>query len=298
MSGPPLVSVIMNCFNGEAFLRQAIDSVIAQTWTNWEIVFWDNQSTDGSADIVKSYDDPRICYHYAPIHTLLYEARNYAIEKAEGEFLAFLDVDDWWLPEKLEQQAALFADPEVAVVCGNFWVQNELKGKRWVAYGEPLPQGYILDRLLANYQVGLLTLIVRRAALPSGGSPFDPRCHMIGDFDLVIRLAAMHKVACVQTPVAVYRIHGGNETTTRRSKHIAELECWYKEMVNDTVIGVSKSFFQVRTHIEYSRAMNALLDGHRRQAIESFRRMHWGRHKFRLLTAFFVTISTLHKLKN
>lgn len=297
MSGP-LVTVVMNCFNGEDFLRQAIDSVIAQTWTNWEIVFWDNQSTDGSADIVKSYDDLRIHYHYAPTHTPLYEARNCAIEKAEGEFLAFLDVDDWWLPEKLERQVALFADPEVAVVCGNFWVKNELKEKRWVAYGEPLPEGYILDSLLENYQVGLLTLMVRRAALPFGCGPFDPRCHMIGDFDLVIRLAALHKVACVQTPVAVYRIHGGNETSMRRSKHVAELECWCERMANDPVIGVRKSFFHVRTHIEHSRAMSALLDGNRRQAIEPFRRMHWGRHKFRLLIAFFVPISTLHKLKN
>jgi glycosyltransferase involved in cell wall biosynthesis len=294
----PVVTVVMNCFNGEAFLRQAIDSVIAQTLTNWEIVFWDNQSTDDSANIVKSYDDPRIHYHYAPTHTLLYEARNYAIEKAEGEFLAFLDVDDWWLPEKLEQQTALFADPKVAVVCGNFWVQNELKKKSWVAYGEPLPQGYILDRLLENYQVGLLTLIVRRAALPSGSSPFDPRCHIIGDFDLVIRLAAMHKVGRVQTPVAVYRIHGGNETAKHRSKHVAELECWCEEMANDPVIGGSKSFLQVRSHVEYIRAMSSLLDGNRRQAIEPFRRMRWGPHKFRLLTALFLTKNALHKLKN
>ena len=60
MTEQPLVSVIMNCFNGEKYLREAIDSVLAQTYQNWELIFWDNQSTDSSAEIVKSYDDPRI----------------------------------------------------------------------------------------------------------------------------------------------------------------------------------------------------------------------------------------------
>ena len=63
MEGNPLVSVIINCFNGEEFLREAIDSVLAQTYTHWEIVFWDNQSTDATAEIVKSYTDSRIRYY-------------------------------------------------------------------------------------------------------------------------------------------------------------------------------------------------------------------------------------------
>ena len=80
----PLVSVIMNCYDGEKYLTEAIDSVLAQTYQNWEIVFWDNQSTDRSAEIIKSYTDPRVKYFYAPKHTWLYEERNYAIEKASG----------------------------------------------------------------------------------------------------------------------------------------------------------------------------------------------------------------------
>ena len=80
----PLVSVIMNCYNGEKYIREAIDSVISQTYQNWEIIFWDNQSTDRSAEIVKGYNEPRIRYVYAQKHTLLYEARNYAIVESSG----------------------------------------------------------------------------------------------------------------------------------------------------------------------------------------------------------------------
>lgn len=294
----PLVTVIVNCFNGAAFLRQAIESVIAQTWDNWEMVFWDNQSTDDSEAIVKSFKDPRIRYYYAPTHTLLYEARNYAIEKAEGEFLAFLDVDDCWLPEKLEQQIDLFRDPEVGIAYGNFWIENLRKGKRWIAYSRRLPEGYVLDRLLENYRVGLLTLMVRRGALPANAAPFDPRYHIIGDFDLVVRLAAKHKAACIQKPVGIYRVHGSNETSLRHDRHIAELERWCAEMSKDPVIGKRKAFTRVQEYTDYVRAIGALIKGHRQKAIKTFLRMPWGRLRFRLLIGLLLPLTIIRCMKN
>ena len=62
----PLVSIIMNCYNGEKYLRQSIESVLKQTYKNWELIFWDNQSSDNSAKIFKSYQDERFCYFYSP----------------------------------------------------------------------------------------------------------------------------------------------------------------------------------------------------------------------------------------
>ena len=91
------------------------------------MIFWDNQSTDKSVEIFKSYADERLKYFYAPTHTLLYEARNYAIEKASGEFYAFIDVDDWWEKEKLEKQILLFEDQEVGLVYSNHFYKNEQK---------------------------------------------------------------------------------------------------------------------------------------------------------------------------
>ena len=65
----PFVSILMNCFNGEIYLREALKSILAQTYQNWELIFWDNQSTDQSADIFKSYKDDRLKYYYSPKHT-------------------------------------------------------------------------------------------------------------------------------------------------------------------------------------------------------------------------------------
>ena len=101
----PLVSIIMNCYNGETYLQESINSVLSQTYKNWELIFWDNQSNDKSAKIFKDYKDGRLKYYCASSHIeTLYKARNYALKNANGEFIAFLDVDDRWLPEKLEKQ--------------------------------------------------------------------------------------------------------------------------------------------------------------------------------------------------
>ena len=87
-----LVSIIMNCHNGGKFLEQSVNSIISQTYKNWELIFWDNKSTDSSPVILKTYNDERIKYFLATEHTSLYTARNLAAEKATGDFLAFLDV--------------------------------------------------------------------------------------------------------------------------------------------------------------------------------------------------------------
>ena len=101
MKSKGLVSVIMNCHNGEAFLREAIQSVLKQKYKKWELIFWDNNSRDASAQIFKSYKDKRLKYYFRKKKVSLYESRNSAIKKAKGEFIAFLDQDDIWLPNKL-----------------------------------------------------------------------------------------------------------------------------------------------------------------------------------------------------
>jgi glycosyltransferase involved in cell wall biosynthesis len=128
MNTKPLVSIIMNCHNGEKYLKQAINSILTQTYENWEIIFWDNQSNDESAKIFKDYNDDRLKYYLADTHDeILNRARNSALKKAKGEYIAFLDTDDWWLPKKLEMQIPLFDDSEVGLVYGNVWLFFEKK---------------------------------------------------------------------------------------------------------------------------------------------------------------------------
>lgn len=298
MRSEPLVSVIMNCYNGEKYLAQAIESVLAQTWTNWEIIFWDNHSTDRSAAIFKSYDDPRLHYHYAPNHTLLYEARNYAIAKTSGDFLAFLDVDDWWSPEKLALQLPVFDDPEVGMVCSNYWIHSEVKNKRWQALPSSAPAGWALDALLKRYYVGLVTLVVRKTAFASLDYPFDPRYHIIGDFDLVLRLAAAWKLGVVPTPTAFYRLHGANETGSNHTRHLAEIEQWMNDLARYPKITGARHFSAVGDHQNYIAAMGKLLAHERKQARILASALPWGRYKLRLLIAQLLPHAWLKLLKN
>ena len=99
----PLVSIIVNCYNGEKYLQDAINSIYAQSYQNWEIIFWDNNSNDNSAEIALSCDK-KLRYYKSQSTTTLGKARAQAVSKAKGEYLAFLDCDDLWHTKKIEKQ--------------------------------------------------------------------------------------------------------------------------------------------------------------------------------------------------
>ena len=170
------ISVIVNCHNGEKYLSQCILSIINQTYSNLEIIIFDNFSSDKSKNIIDNFNDERIKYYKSSTKLSLYKARNEAIKKVTGEFIAFLDVDDWWSLNKLELQIKLFTDPSVQLVYGNFLVNNFKKksviygiparkikpNKKAIMYDFNLPSGYILDYLIKEYVVGMMTIMIRK----------------------------------------------------------------------------------------------------------------------------------------
>ena len=93
-SSYPLVSIIMNCFNGEKYLNESVESIIQQSYKNWELIFWDNDSQDDSKKIINKISDDRIKYFKSKKFNRLYKSRNLAIQNAKGEFISFLDISD------------------------------------------------------------------------------------------------------------------------------------------------------------------------------------------------------------
>jgi len=127
-----LVSIVTPCYNDEKYIGEAIESVLSQSYQNWEMLVVDDGSTDRSAEIIRSYceKDNRIRYYKTERPTgSPVVPRNIAIEKSKGRFIAFLDSDDIWLPTKLEQQINLFSDEKTAVVFSNHEKINE-QGER------------------------------------------------------------------------------------------------------------------------------------------------------------------------
>ena len=206
----PLVSVIMNCYNGEKYLKESIESVISQTYKNWELIFWDNRSNDKSSNIFKEYTDKRFKYFYSKDHTTLYKARNLAIEKSTGDFIAFLDTDDLWHKNKLELQMNYFNNKEIGVVFSNCWILKENTNKKKLYIKGKLPSGMIFNQLIDNYNVGILTAIIRKKFFLELIHKFDDRFSIIGDYDLFLRLSKICLFQASQEPLASYRLHGNN----------------------------------------------------------------------------------------
>ena len=284
----PLVSIIMNCYNGENFLHESIKSVLSQTYENWELIFWDNKSNDKSAEIFKSYDDKRFKYYYALEHTLLSEARNEAIKRSSGEFIAFLDVDDFWQKDKLELQIPLFKDLNVGVVYGNLFVINEKLNTKKIFLKRKMPKGFILDELLKNYCTLLVTLIIRKSFLDNYQPAFDKSFHIMGDFDLMIRMSVKYQFDCVEKPIASYRIHKRNESLLNKNRQIKELKTWRKKMINYHIIFNNKNFSNISNMINNLEIINCFLEDDLKNAWLKIKKMPYSFKKIKYSIALIL----------
>lgn len=152
----------MNCCNGEEYLRQALDSIFEQTYYDWEIIFWDNASIDKSAEIAKSYGE-QVRYFASEITYPLSTVRNLAIKETRGDFVAFLDCDDMWLPQKLEKQMPIFEkDPRIALVFSDMFVFDNKRDIFQCLKKYKPPRGMVFRELLANYFLPMLSVVIRK----------------------------------------------------------------------------------------------------------------------------------------
>jgi len=226
------VSVIMNVHNGEEFISEAIESVINQTYNHWELIVWDNSSTDNTYTIVKSFKDERIIYFKSDIFDKLYTARNKAIDVSNGDLITFLDADDIWLPNKLEVQSNIMKDGEIDFCYSNFFQINKNSRKTFPpkAYYSNLPSGKIYKNLLKNYNVGILTLCLRKKSLIKFGISFDPRYSIIGDMVFVLKLSEIGNCYASQNCLACYRTHQGNLSKKNVLMQVNEMRLWFYEL--------------------------------------------------------------------
>ena len=204
----PTVSVIIPTYNRAEFLAQAIDSVLAQTCQDFEIIVVDDGSTDDTAQVLAAYSD-RVRYVPIPHSGLPAVARNAGLRVAEGEYVAFLDSDDRWLPYKLERQLPFLQNrPAIGLVCSNALVLRTGLEKPDALYQPPdqRANGWVLPELLKNNFVITSTAIVRRAVLDQVGVFSEqPALCALEDYDLWLRLAAQAEVVYLPEALAVYR---------------------------------------------------------------------------------------------
>jgi glycosyltransferase involved in cell wall biosynthesis len=226
----PLVSVIMNCYNSSIYLKEAIESVLSQTYQNWEIIFWDNQSTDESAAIFKAYDDSRLKYCYAPEHTPLSTARNLAGQKAAGEIIGFLDCDDLWLPNKLEDQVAAFlSNKRVGIVYSDFSLildsTDPSATRLYEAFSkmecEPHAAKNIYHKLLEANFIIFSSVSIRKDIYDQIGGFTDKFTHD-EDYELLLKASLLSDAVCTNEKAIQYRIHGANNSYKNKEASFME----------------------------------------------------------------------------
>ena len=225
MPGPsPTVSVIMNCLNAEPYLREAMDSVVAQTYSDWEIIFWDNASQDNSGAIAKSYGERVRCFK-GDATVPLGQARNLAIAEAKGRYLAILDCDDVWLPEKLERQVAMLErDQALGLVfsdCHFMDSSGTFQGTFFRRVPPPAGDPYLALLSGPNFIPGP-TVVMRADAVRKVGA-YNPAYRYVESYELFVRLARAYRVASLNEPLARYRIHGANQAGAGHAGMTGEL---------------------------------------------------------------------------
>ncbi len=205
----PTVSVVMAAKNYAKFLPEAIDSLLVQTFADWELVIIDDGSTDATVDVVRPYlADARIRYFRSDVLGQS-RAKNLGIGFSSGDFIAFLDADDAWLPTKLAEQVALLRRcPTVGVT----YTQRELideNGTILSVSTEPLPGGWILPEIFLQNFVCFSSVMVRRELFETVGV-FDPALDLSIDYDLWLRAARHFEFQPVQQVLMKYRTGHGN----------------------------------------------------------------------------------------
>lgn len=202
----PQVTIIIPCYNCERYVQEAINSILSQTYKNYEIVVIDDGSTDQTSACLEPYHD-RIRYVYQSNQGVS-AARNYGIQLAQGELVAFLDADDYFLPDKLEAQTAVFeANPNFGIVHSG-WRRVDHNG-RWLTDVEPwheVPK-LNLESWLLWKPVLPSAMMFRRDWLQKAGG-FDPSFPQSEDTELILRLALMGcQATWLRRPTVCYRQH-------------------------------------------------------------------------------------------
>ena len=215
MKSNELISIIMTCHNGESFLEEAVQSIINQTYQNWELIFFDNFSNDKSQEILSSFKEKRIKYFKTNELVNLGTIRKLSYSKCNGSFICFLDVDDYWSEEKLEKQIRKFeSNNKTDVVYSNFFrIEKDKVNKNRMDFYK----GFILKEIMKSYFEGFpltpwLTLMIKKSSIDKLDHSFDIRTHISSDFDFIIRLAEFSNFDYVEEHLAYYRLHANNES--------------------------------------------------------------------------------------
>tara|TARA_B100001093_G_scaffold197419_1_gene189818 strand:+ start:16595 stop:17506 length:912 start_codon:yes stop_codon:yes gene_type:complete len=210
----PLVSVIVNCYNSQAFLKKTIESILNQTHKNFELILIDNQSNDKTATIIKKFKDHRIFYNMTSNFMTLGGARNVGLKYAKGEYISFLDSDDIWDKNKILFTIPLFKK-NIEMVYSDVIYFTEKNS--FNLYDHVVPyKGKCYQDLLKNYTLCLSSCIFTKNIIEKNKIRFNEKLKVCEDFDFFLKIALKTNIDYSEKKLVKYRIHNENLTNTKR----------------------------------------------------------------------------------
>lgn len=197
----PLVSVIVPAFNAERYIIECVDSVLSQSYTNFEVLVADDCSTDQTIRLVESIQDKRVKLYKLTQNSGVGVARNLAIGHAQGRYIAFLDADDMWLPNKLEVQVGLMEKNGVDFTFSSYEIMDENSKSKNILIVAPKRVDY--SEMLKNNYIGCLTVMYNQESL---GKTKMPEFRKRQDWGLwLLLLTKTTEAIGIQEPLALYR---------------------------------------------------------------------------------------------
>lgn len=294
----PHFSIIMPLYNKAPYVRKAVESVVGQTYRDWELVVVDDGSTDGGGDIVASIADPRIRL-VRQENTGVGAARNRGVALSEGSLLCFLDADDWWEPTFLKEMAGLVErHPEAGIYGTGYWiVKNGRRRLAPIGVEEGFPGGEIdycrvYAKTLCMPLTSISVCMPRTVFDEAGGFPTDVR--LGEDFLLWVRVALKHKVVLLNKPLACY--NQDVDVTFRGTHHLHPPEehmLWHLGEY-EPLEATCPDYKQLVDNLRCYNMMNYLLDRRYRSAARTeLAKVDWNRQPARTRRLYRLPVGLL-----
>lgn len=269
----PKISILMNCYNGEKYLKEALDSIQKQTYQNWEVIFIDNNSKDASQEIAKSYGE-KVKIYPTPRMMKLYEARHFGLPFCKGDYLAVLDVDDYWHPQKLELQLKsaqtgkdfIFTDFEdLHEIKTSLYPLYQLSSKLRKVIKEQ--KSYSAEEMLRKYDFNLQTVLIKKDLIKNIN--FDPEYDIIGDLDFFLQIVLEEGIEpfYLKDITAVTRVHPRQLSHSAPEKWIKEFNYLLNKISSVASPNIQKALADIKKYHELTEKIE---DGRRVTLREAF----------------------------
>jgi len=251
----PRITVLMPVYNCELYIKEAIDSILVQTYTNFELLILDDASTDSTVSIIKSYDDSRIQLIQKPINTGLSYSLNLGLKLAKGKYIARMDGDDVSLPERFAKQVAFLEANLDIVLCGSWFnIIDSDAVKKLPENNEGIKLALLRGNCIAHPSV-----MIRKQILDEFPVVFDASKEPAEDYDLWVRLFSLGKLHNLQEALLNYRMYAGQVSHKRaeeQRKRVTEIKLAFIQLtgvlLNEREYAVFEKIFKVNTIIHFS----------------------------------------------